>query len=168
MRVRAFQAGDAERLGIIFYRSVREAARRAYSREQVEAWAVAVPAAGFYEARARDGRLLLVTVDGRDGPVAYGDLERNGHIDHLFCHPDAVGTGAASMLYDRLEVEARAWSVQRLFVEASELARPFFEHKGFTMLQRHDFVMRGVPIHHYWMEKLLGGKPGIGADAGEC
>jgi putative acetyltransferase len=158
MRVRAFQPGDAERLGIIFYRSVREAACHAYSREQVEAWAVSVPPASFYEEKARDGRRLLVTVDGLDRPVAYGDLEQSGHIDHLFCHPDAIGTGAASQLYDQLELQARDWRIERLFVEASEIARPFFIHKGFGMLRRNDFIMRGVPMHHYWMEKLLVGQ----------
>jgi putative acetyltransferase len=158
MRVRAFQPEDAERLGIIFYRSVREAARRAYNREQVEAWAVSVPPASLYEKKAGDGRLLLVTVDDSDKPIAYGDLEPTGHIDHLFCHPDAIGTGAASRLYDRLEIGARDWGIARLFVEASELAQPFFKHKGFTTLRRNDFIMRGVLMHHYWMEKLLSGQ----------
>jgi putative acetyltransferase len=155
MLVRAFLPEDGERLGIIFYRSVREAGRRAYNREQVEAWAVSVPPAEFYQKKAVDGRALLVTVDDSDKPVAYGDIEPSGHIDHLFCHPEAIGTGAASKLYDRLEVQARDWSLARLFVEASEVARPFFERKGFTMLRRNDFIMRGVLMHHYWMEKLL-------------
>ena len=158
MRVRAFRPEDGERLGIIFYRSVREGGRRGYSREQVEAWAVSVPPASLYKTKAGDGRMLLVTVDDRDKPIAYGDLEPNGHIDHLFCHPDAIGTGAASKLYDHLERQAHDWHIGRIFVEASELARPFFAHKGFTLLQRHDFIMRGVPMHHYWMEKLLSGQ----------
>jgi putative acetyltransferase len=155
MQVREFRPDDGERLGIIFYRSVREAGRRAYNREQVEAWAMAVPPASLYEKKARDGRALLVTVDDSDTPVAYGDLEPTGHIDHLFCHPDVIGTGAASRLYDRLETQARDWGIARLFVEASELARPLFAHKGFTLLRRNDFIMRGVLMHHYWMEKLL-------------
>jgi putative acetyltransferase len=155
MRVRAFHPEDGERLGIIFYRSVREAGRRGYSREQVEAWAVSVPRADFYQKKAVDGRVLLVTVDDSDKPVAYGDLEPTGHIDHLFCHPEAIGTGAASKLYDRLEMQARDWSIARLFVEASEIARPFFERKGFVNLGRKDFIMRGVLMHHYDMEKLL-------------
>ena len=31
--------------------------------------------------------------------VGYADLEADGHIDHLFCAPEAVGTGVASPLY---------------------------------------------------------------------
>lgn len=155
MQVRAFRPEDGERLGIIFYRSVREGARRAYSGEQVEAWAQSVPPGSFYEKKAVDGRMILVTVDDSDKPVAYGDLEPTGHIDHLFCHPDAIGTGAASKLYDRLEIQGRDWGLARLFVEASEVARPFFERKGFADRGRKDFIMRGVLMHHYDMEKYL-------------
>ena len=156
MQVRPFQPEDAERLGIIFYRSVREGGRRAYSPSQVEAWAPSVPPASLYERKARDGRLLLVTVNVAGEPIAYGDLEPSGHIDHLFCIPEAIGTGAASRLYDCLEVQAHEWDLKRLFVEASELAKPFFEHKGFSVLERNNFIRHGVLMHNYRMEKILG------------
>jgi hypothetical protein len=35
-------------------------------------------------------------------------------------------------------------------------ARRFFERKGFTVLERQDEVLRGVPIHNYRMAKTLG------------
>jgi putative acetyltransferase len=41
----------------------------------------------------------------------------------------------------------------RIFVEASELARPLFERRGFTLLARNDLVLDGVDIHNYRMEK---------------
>ncbi len=154
--VRAFQPEDAERLGNLFYRSVREGARRAYSPSQVDAWAPSAPPASFYERKAQDGRILLVTVDANGDPVAYGDLEPSGHIDHLFCMPEAIGTGAASKLYDRLEAQAYEWGLGRIFVEASELAKPFFEHKGFIAQERNNFILRGVLLHNYPMEKTLG------------
>jgi putative acetyltransferase len=50
----------------------------------------------------------------------------------------------------------RAQGIERLFTEASELARRFFERKGFTVLQRQDKILRGVPIHNYRMAKTLG------------
>lgn len=40
--------------------------------------------------------------------------------------------------------------------EASELARRFFERKGFTLVERQDMILRGVPIHNYRMVKTLG------------
>jgi putative acetyltransferase len=88
--------------------------------------------------------------------VAFTDLEADGHIDRLFCAPEAAGHGIASRLYDTLEAAAREQGIGRLYVEASELARPVFEHKGFTVLERQDNMLRGVPVHNYRMAKALG------------
>lgn len=35
-------------------------------------------------------------------------------------------------------------------------ARRFSERKGFTVLERRDKLLRGVPIHNYRMAKVLG------------
>ena len=49
-----------------------------------------------------------------------------------------------------------AQRIKRLFTEASELAWPFFERKGFTALEHQDKILRGVPIHYYQMANTLG------------
>ena len=47
----------------------------------------------------------------------------------------------------------RRRGLHRIFVEASELARPLFERRDFTLLGRNDLVLDGVDIHNYLMEK---------------
>ena len=47
--------------------------------------------------------MVLVAVNERDCVVGYIDLEASGHIDHLFCAPEAVGHGVASQLCDAME-----------------------------------------------------------------
>jgi putative acetyltransferase len=153
--IRPHRSADAPALARLFFRSVREAALGDYSQTQVEAWAADVPDAARYDARANDGRLVLVAVSESGEPIAYGDLEADGHIDHLYCRPDFVGRGVASALYDRLEAAACERGLTRLHVEASELARRLFERKGFSMLERRDFELRGVAIHNYAMFKIL-------------
>ena len=128
---------------------------RHYSQVQVEAWAPSIPGNTWFEARAAHDRLILVAVNEVDAPVAYGDLQSNGHIDHLYCRPELIGTGVASALYDQLEQEARQRGIGRLFARASEAARRLFVRKGFTEVKRCDFMLRGVKIHNYLMEKLL-------------
>ena len=73
-----------------------------------------------------------------------------------YAAPEAAGGGIASRLYDAIETAARAQGIGRLFTEASELARRFFERKGFAVLGRQDMILRGVPIHNYRMAKTLG------------
>jgi putative acetyltransferase len=155
MRIRKYEPADAAHLNEVFCAAVRQTGRLAYSEQQVAVWAANAPDAAEYEERATDGRVLLVAVDDRDRPLAYADLEMDGHIDHLFCHPDAGRRGLASALYDELEKTALRLKIARLHVEASGLARPLFLRKGFTEIARRDFEMDGVPVYNYAMEKPL-------------
>ena len=154
--IRAYEQRDAADVADVFYRSVREGALSDYTAEQVKAWVPGRWDAGQEHRRSGDGRLVLVATGESGHVVAFIDLEADGHIDRLFCAPEAAGRGIASQLYDAAETTARAQGIQRLVTEASELARRFFERKGFTVLERQDKVLRGVPIHNYRMVKLLG------------
>ena len=155
MIVRPFRADDAPFLSRIFHSAVHRIGRLHYSAEQVGAWAPAPPGPETFLRQAGDGRLLLVAVDALDRPLAYADLESDGHIDHLYCRPDVAGTGVASILYDRIEEAAVERGMNRLFAEASEPARRFFLKKGFVLLKRRDFELGNVPIHNFEMEKRL-------------
>ena len=155
MKVRPYKPEDAPALVALFHAAVHQIARLYYSQAQVDAWAPAVPDVGTFRKRAADGRTLLVAVDEEDAPLAYGDLEEDGHIDHLFCRPDAAGTGVTAALYAALEDAARARGIDLVYVEASEPARRFFERRGFDMIGRRDFEIAGVAIHNFEMEKRL-------------
>lgn len=155
MHVRSFRSEDAPMLARIFHAAVHQIARHHYSTEQVNAWAPAVPSPERFLQRGSDGRVLLVAVNDLDQPLAYGDLEADGHIDHLYCRPDLAGTGVTSFLYDRIEAAAVGRCIARLYVEASEPARRFFLKKSFVVLQRRVFNLGSVPIHNFEMEKHL-------------
>lgn len=155
MRIRDYEAGDAEALAALYLRSVQAIGPRDYSAEQVAAWAALAPAPERIEALSRDGRRMLVAVEGDGPPLAFGDLEADGHIHFLYCAPEAAGRGVTSALYDELERIARAQDLKRLYSEASEAARRFFLKKGFTVVAKREFEIGGVPIHNYAVEKRL-------------
>lgn len=155
MIIRPYRCEDAAGLAAVFHDAVRNGALGDYTPEQAAAWSPAPPDPAAVAARAEDGRLTLVAVDAEDRPIAYGDLEPDGHVDHLYCRAADIGRGIASALYDRLERYARDQGLERLFVEASEPARRLFLAKGFTETERRDFPLRGVMIHNYRMEKRL-------------
>jgi putative acetyltransferase len=154
--IRTYQRDDAAGVADVFYRSVHGVATSDYSEEQVRAWVPGRWDAEREHQRSGDGRLVLVAADERGQVIAFIDLESDGHIDRLFCAPEAAGRGIASRLYDGMEAAAREQHLGRLYTEASELARRFFARKGFTVLERQDKILRGVPIHNYRMEKTLG------------
>lgn len=153
--IRGYEPRDAADIADVFYRSVRNVASSDYTAEQVEAWAPQPVDAEHEHRRSGDGRLVLVAADQQDSVAAFIDLEPDGHIDRLYCAPEAAGKGIATQLYEAIEVTARAQGIKRLFTEASELARRFFERKGFIVLGRQDMVLRGVPIHNFRMAKDL-------------
>lgn len=155
--LRAYQAADAAQLSELYFTSARRLGARRYSPEQVAAWAPAPIDPAVVNERANDGRTTLVAVDAQGAVLGYGDLEGDGHIDHLYCRPDAAGTGVATALLRALKDCAQARGMSRLYVEASELARGLFERNGFTTRRRRDFEVRGVAIHNYAMECLLSG-----------
>ena len=158
MKVRAYRPGDAAVLADLYVRSVRAIGPAGYSAAQVAAWAAAAPTAERLEALSRDGRTTLVAVDDADRPLAFADLEPDGHIHFFYCAPEAAGTGVAAALYDELEVLARSRGMQRLYAEASEAARRFFVKRGFAVTGRRDLELSGTPIHNYAVEKGFAGR----------
>jgi putative acetyltransferase len=141
-------------LADLYARSIRYFGPHAYAPEQVEAWAATASPARI-AARCEDGRVVLVAVDERDRPLGYGDLEADGHLDFLYCAPEAEGKGIGSALYRALEKRARLQGIASIHVEASELARPLFERNGFRILRRNEVKIGAVTLHNFSMEKLL-------------
>jgi putative acetyltransferase len=155
VQIQRLDPKDSAVLAEVVWRSVREAALHYYTTAQVQAWLPEKPSAEAVIDRVSDGRTTLVARDPDQQIVGYIDLEPNGHIDHLFCVPEAIGTGVASKLYDELERLALAREIPRLYVEASEGARRLFERSGFIVEARRDFPLNGVLIHNYAMSKIL-------------
>lgn len=154
-KIRPSETRDASALVGIFRASVQEIGARHYSADQAAAWAAAVPRQEDFERRAAEHRIFLVAEDVSGVLAAYGDLELTGHIDHLYCRPDVVGKGIGSALYNRLEEAARHEGIPFLYVDASEAAVTFFQHKGYQIRSRQDTDLNGVAIHNYRMMKWL-------------
>jgi putative acetyltransferase len=153
--IRSFQPADGPALERLYRASVTAIGPGHYAPEQVAAWAARAPSPERFAALMADGRLGLVSEGAGGAPLAFADLERNGHIHFFYCAPEAAGTGVAAALYDRLEAAAREQGIARLWAEASEPALRFFRRRGFNLLHRRDFEIEGVAIHNYAVEKRL-------------
>lgn len=152
--IRRYRQSDAPGLAKIFLDAVRKTGLQCYDPAQVAVWASRGATPEEVNARCMDGRAVFVAeVDGR--AEAFIDLQEDGHIDMMFCAPEHAGQGLAAQLFSSLEQEARRRGLPSLHVEASEMAKPFFERRGFVLVRRNDFTLEGVPIHNYHMEKLL-------------
>lgn len=158
--IRPFAPDDAGAIAALTLAAIRQTAIRAYSPAQVAAW-VAGYAPDRLTKSVAHGDHILVAADAEGRAAAYAVLERCGHLDMLFCHPDHAGRGLGSMLLAEAERTGRRHGIPRLFTEAIELARPVFAQAGYALLHRRDFALPfeggEVAIHNYAMEKPLAG-----------
>lgn len=161
--MRAFTPADAPALSALTLASIKQLGTRAYSPEQVAAWASRHHTAERFVERHEAGAFIKL-IEASDGSVAmYGLIEQDengdGHFDMLYGHPDHTGQGLAQQLIITMGINSKnALGITRFYTEASELAKPVFESVQYKVIRRRDFEIEGpdtpVLIHNYAMERV--------------
>ncbi len=152
--LRPFKQTDAGALPVIYREAVRTLGAEHYDAAEIAAWLTLAPTSEDYARRAFGSHTIWVAEIGGH-PIAYADLEPDGHIDHLYCVPMAAGRGIAAALVLTLEAIAHDRGIDTLHVEASETARPLFERLGWTTVQRRDLRRGDVLVQNYAMRRDL-------------
>ena len=153
LTIRRYHPGEEKALWQLFYHTIKHINIRDYSQTQVDAWAGEGYDESYWQARISKINPFVVLLNNEI--VAYGDVQSNGHVDHFFCHHQHQGKGIGAFLLEHLTHEARALGCERMWMDASETAKPFFEKHGFAMLKAQTPVIRGVTLSNYKMEKRL-------------
>ena len=142
--LRPYLPQDAPMLAEIFRASIEELTEDDYNPAQQEAWASAADDMEAFAARLGKHLTLIATVGGN--PVGFISLDRPTDIGLFYVHPAVAGQGAGSTLYDAVEKLSAARGTPHLSVEASDNARDFFAHRGFTAEQRNS-----VSVGNEWL-----------------
>ncbi len=153
--IRLFETRDANALAELTLSAIRSVGSARYSPDQVKVWASRHPGPERFVARAAQGHVIFVAASDTDEIAAYALLEPDGHLDMLYCDPDHTRRGLADRLLESAEQHARSLKLERVYTEASELARAAFQRAGYTATHRREFEIDGVTIHNYAMEKPL-------------
>ncbi len=151
MKIRTYEIGDTEAIIQLFYDTVHEVNIRDYTQEQVDTWAPTNMDTDFWADSLRR-KYTYVAEEGTE-IIGFGELEDNGHIDRFYCHKDFQGKGVGSQLLQQIESKAWSLGIQRLFVEASITAKPFFEKRGFITIRQQEVERRGQTFINFVMEK---------------
>ncbi len=154
MSIRAFEAGDIQAVAALYRQSVLRLGGREYSLEQATAWALHAADVETFRSQLLQGLTLVMEKKGQ--MTCFGQLHPAGHIAHLYCDPAYEGRGQASAVYDRLEQAAQTAGAMRLTADASRVARPFFEYKGFRVIEPERVIRNGVELERFKMEKTIG------------
>jgi putative acetyltransferase len=157
IEIRLFQRQDSDQIAQLFHQTVREVNRRDYSSAQVKAWA---PDDLYFRNWAEVCSQRFTYVAEQAGMIiGFGELEFDGHIDCFYCHKDYQNRGVGRKIYQAIESKGLEFGLERLFVEASVTAKPFFSRMGFLMIREQQVSCRGEIFTNYAMEKQLSSSP---------
>ena len=124
-----------------------------YSAQQLEAWASGSAYTDRWIAKMRSQYFVLAIVANQ--VAGFASLENDHHVDFLFVEPGHQHQGIATALLHQLEEESRRRRQTRMTTNASITARPFFEQRGFTVLEQQQVTIGSVQLTNFRMEKRL-------------
>jgi len=153
IKIRLFEAQDAEQIARLFHETVREVNIYDYSSHQVRAWAP--DDIHFRDWVELCSNRFTYVAENHDVIIGFGDLEPNGYIDCFYCHKNYQRCGIGRRIYQAIEAKAVELSVSQLFTQASITAKPFFQRMGFSVVKEQRVICRGERFINYAMEKLL-------------
>jgi len=153
MEIVEYTADKAMEVIELFQGSVHEAGKEFYSAEQLEAWSPTPPDYNLWVSYLNliEPSLLMKN----EKILGFLGFEENGHVDRLYVHKDHLRQGVATMLYQHAEQFALSEGIEKLFTEASYLAKPFFEKMGFITLKKNGICRDGILLNNFSMGKQL-------------
>jgi len=148
-----FRPDDVAEIAQVFKNSIRITASKAYSPEQLAAWAKSADDEETFAAALNEG-WVRIAVD-EQGIVGFAQIDMPGHIAMLYTAPRAARRGVATLLMDDMLTLGEAMGAHAITADASELAHALFIHFGFVeqgveVVERH-----GVSIKRHRMQRLM-------------
>ena len=142
--LRPFLPQDTPLLAEILRASVEQLTEDDYTPAQQDAWASEADDLEGFAERLGKHLALIATMDG--SPVGFITLDAPTNIGLFYVHPAVAGQGAGRLLYDAIEKISASRGAPHLVVDASDSAREFFAHRGFTAEQRNT-----VSVGNEWL-----------------
>lgn len=149
IKVHPYCCGLETELFDVFSSAIKEVCSNDYTPEQIAAWLPSSYDADKWKSLMDKLRPYIAKVDGQ--VAGYADLQNDGYIDHFFVSARHQSQGVTTALMDTL-LKAGAGQ-ERLYAHVSITARPFFEHKGFSVVSENVVVREGVELKNYIMER---------------
>lgn len=147
MTIREYESSDCKEITELFYHTVHTVNARDYTKEQLNAWAPGQPDPDRWD-RLLQEHYSIVAIQN-EIIVGFGDIDETGYLDHLFVHAEYQGKGIATAICDQLEQTVSG----TVTTHASITARPFFEKRGYKVIQEQQVKRRGGTLNNFVMEK---------------
>lgn len=149
---RIYCVDDTLHVKRVFKDAVLNIGTHAYSEEQVRAWA-AFADDSLFDDQLKEG--ITLVAEAQDEIVGFGQLHPLNHIALLYVDSRHANQRIGSGLAKRLERHAEDSGMKAVSVEASKIARPFFEKQGYSVLDEEVIDRNGVEFERYLMHKRI-------------
>ena len=151
--IHPYQSPDLDGILELFYDTVHNINIRDYSQEQINVWAPETVDRDRWD-RNFTTRIAYVAKINHT-IVGFGDATKEGSIEHLYTHKDYQGKGIASVILQTLEDALKNMGVTHTVTEASITAKPFFEKRGYVVINEQLKQHRGAIFINYVMKKVI-------------
>lgn len=152
MNYRICCTDDIPHVKRVFRDAVLNIGTHAYSEDQVRAWA-AFADDPLFDEQLKEG--VTFVAEEHDEIVGFGQLHPLNHIALLYVDSQHAKRRIGTALARRLERHAEDSGMTAISVEASKIAKPFFEKQGYTVLDKEVIDRHGVPLERYLMHKRI-------------
>ena len=154
MELRKYRAVDYENIIKLFYDTVHSVCSKDYSDVQLNAWAPNDKTLFDLE-----NRLIInytVVVEKDDVIIGFGNVNGTNYFDCLYTHKNYQGMGVATLIANDIEQYFYNKGIRIITTDASISAKPFFEKRGYVVLQEQNVKCRNQYLKNYKMQKILG------------
>ncbi len=151
--LRPYLSSDAPILAAIYAAAIDELTAEDYTDEQRYAWIGLAEDEQTFGQRLAAALTLVAIVEGE--PVGFVSLRDNLLIEHLYVSPNIIREGVATALCDALEKLAAARGAQKLTVDSSDTAEPFFKERGYVLQSRNTRIVDEQWLAYMTMSKDL-------------
>ena len=146
MIIRQYKNEDCDTVAKLFYETVHSVNAKDYTAEQLSVWANNADSLKVRRNYLIEQCTLIAEINGEI--VGFGSIDKFGCLDLLFVHKDYQKKGIATALCNELE---KGFSVINTF--ASITAKPFFESRGYVVVNEQEVERLGVKQKNYKMQK---------------
>ena len=153
MKIQNYSTDFAEQIAELFYTSVHNIDNSMYNQAQRQVWAPEPIDYIAWTKRLEKKQPFIALINER--LAGFIELDPDGHIDCCYTHPEYQHRGVATALYAHLETVAKSRGMNHLYVEASHVAKPFFEKHGFALIKENQIERNGVILCNFTMGKWI-------------
>ena len=153
MTVREYRSEDCAEILELFYETVHSVNSADYTESQLDAWAPREADLRKWDDRLSNSYAVVTEADGVI--TGFGNLVDTGCFDLLYVHKEYQRIGIATLIADVIERYASGKGLQAIMTDASITARPFFEKRGYRILEKQIVECRGQDLVNFRMRKIL-------------